>query len=150
MLNGKTFEASLPHMAVTSVVAMVAPHVAGHPPLHEGTECVRGRGLQHEMKMIGHQTKAQDADRKLALRHLQQREECGVVGLVVKHHRAAVATVEDMVGVSGKLTTRNPRHKRSSVGEEWAQRQEESSLSLYFPLTGEPLLLNLVPKYQLT
>jgi hypothetical protein len=86
------------------------------------------------MKMIGHQAKAEDANRKLGLCRDQQREKCGVVGLFVKYHGAAVATVEDMVGVSGQLTTRNPRHGGDSVGEEWVQRQEKSSLSLYFGL----------------
>jgi hypothetical protein len=42
----------LPDMAMTPVMPMIAAHMARHPPLHKRTECVRGRGLQHEMKMV--------------------------------------------------------------------------------------------------
>jgi hypothetical protein len=59
LLNWKTFEPALPHMSMTTVVPMVATDMAGHPPLHEGTEGrVTGR-LQNKMKMIGHQTEGE-------------------------------------------------------------------------------------------
>jgi len=35
LLNGKTFEAALPDMAMTPVMPMIAAHVARHPLLHE-------------------------------------------------------------------------------------------------------------------
>ena len=38
LLNWKTFEPALPHMPMAAVMPMVAPDVAGHPPLHEGTQ----------------------------------------------------------------------------------------------------------------
>lgn len=110
LLDGKTLKAPLPDMATAAVVPMIAPDMAGHPALHEGTQGISGRGLQHEMKVIRHQTKAQDMDRKLFLRRGQQIEKRQVVGIFVKNDASAVPTVEDMIGVAGELTARNPRH----------------------------------------
>lgn len=110
LLNGKTFEATLPDMTTTSVMAMVTTNMTGHPPLHEGTEGSLGGGLDDEMKMIGHQTEAEDAYGKFSLRHLQQVEERRVVGVFVKDDCAAVATVQDVVGMARQLSARNPRH----------------------------------------
>ena len=43
LLNRKTFEPALPDMPMAPVMPMVAPDVAGHPPLHEGTQdCISG------------------------------------------------------------------------------------------------------------
>ena len=44
LLNGKTFEAALPDMAMTPVMPMIATHMARHPLVHEQTECVRSKG----------------------------------------------------------------------------------------------------------
>jgi hypothetical protein len=60
LLNGKTLEPGLPEVTMTPVMPMVAADMTGHPPLHERTECVRSRGLQHEMKMIRHQTEGKE------------------------------------------------------------------------------------------
>ncbi len=54
----------------------------------------------------------------------------GLVGFFVKDRGAAVDTIEDMVGMTGQLTARNPRHEGGSIGELWAGSQEKSSLSL--------------------
>ena len=35
LLNGKNFEAPLPHMPMTPVVPMVAADMTGHPALHK-------------------------------------------------------------------------------------------------------------------
>lgn len=51
-------------------------------PLH-APRCVVHEGLE-----------ASDADWILRLGHLQQREKCRVVGIIVKHDRAAVAAIE--------------------------------------------------------
>jgi hypothetical protein len=58
LLNRRTFEAALPDMTMTPVMPMIAAHMARHPPLHKRTECVRGRGLQHEMKWFGMRQKS--------------------------------------------------------------------------------------------
>ena len=36
LLNGETLEATLPHMAVTAIMAMIPSHMTGHPPVHQG------------------------------------------------------------------------------------------------------------------
>ena len=50
LLNRKTFEAALPHMAVAPVVPLIATDMAGQPPRHEGTEAISGRGRHNKMK----------------------------------------------------------------------------------------------------
>jgi hypothetical protein len=36
----------------------------------------------------------------------------------VEHRRAAISTIQDMVGVTSDLAARNPRHESHSVGED--------------------------------
>ena len=113
LLNGKTFEAALPDMAMTPVMPMIAAHVTRHPPLHERTEGNLRGGLHDKMKMVRHETEAQDVDWKLGFGRLQQCEERHVVGIFVKYDRAAVAPIEYMVGMSSELSTVNARHGAS-------------------------------------
>jgi hypothetical protein len=40
----------------------VVPDVAGHPPLHEGTQCRIGGWLHDKMKVIRHETDAEELD----------------------------------------------------------------------------------------
>jgi protein-disulfide isomerase len=134
LLNGKAFEASLPHVSMTAVMPMVAADMTGHPPLHEGAQRSLCGRLHDEMKMIGHEAEAKEFDRVFGFCRGQQIEACGVVALFVKHRRAAISTIQDMVGVTSDLTTRNPRHERRSVGEERARRQAKSSLSPFLAL----------------
>jgi hypothetical protein len=63
LLNGKAFEASLPHVPMTAVMPMIAADMTGHPPLHEGTQRSLCGGLHDEMKMIGHEAEAKEFDR---------------------------------------------------------------------------------------
>jgi len=62
LLNGKAFESTLPHMSVSAVVPMIAAHMTGHPPLHKGTQSSVDDGLQHQVKIIRHQTEPKDLD----------------------------------------------------------------------------------------
>jgi hypothetical protein len=55
-----------------------------HPDTVSVPECVRGRGLQHEMKMIRHETEAQEPDWILGLGRLQQSQERRVVAVLGK------------------------------------------------------------------
>ena len=94
LLNREAFETPLPHMPMTAVVPMIAADMTGHPPLHEGAE----RGVRHrlhdEMKMIRHQTEAQEFDGILGFGSGEQVETRGVVAVVMKHRGAAVAAIE--------------------------------------------------------
>ena len=110
LLNGKTFEAPLPHMPMTSVVPMVAADMTGHPPLHEAAQCSGGGRLHHQMKMIRHQTEAQHVDRMFGFRRGEQVEESGVVAIFMKDHGTAVPTIEHVVSVVGDLTAMNTWH----------------------------------------
>ena len=133
-LNGKAFEPSLPHVPMTAVMPVVAADMTGHPPLHEGAQRSLCGGLHDEMKMIGHEAEAKEFDRVFGFRRGEEVEEGGVVALFVKHRRAAIAPIQDMVGVTSDLAARNPRHERRSVGEERARRQAKSSLSPFLAL----------------
>ena len=128
LLNGKTLEAALPDMAVAAVMPMVAAHVAGQPPLHEGTQRRLGDRPQDEMKMIGHQAEAEQLDGKLGLGRGEQLEEGGIVAVLVEDGGAAVATIEDVVGVAGPVTAGDARHA-GMLGGRRSRRQAKSSLS---------------------
>ena len=129
LLNGKAFEPSLPYVPMTAVMPMVAADITGHPPLHEVAQCSLCGWLHDEMKMIGHEAEAQEFDRVLGLRRGEEVEEGGVIALFVKHRRAAIPTIQDMVGVTSDLAARNSRHESYSVGEDRVRRQAKSSLS---------------------
>lgn len=110
MLNRKTFEAALPHMAVTPVMPMVASHTTGHPPLHECTERRFCRRLQEKVKMIRHETEAEHVNRVFSFRGGEQVEKRGVVAVLVKDDGPTVATIQHMVGMASELSTGNARH----------------------------------------
>lgn len=110
LLDRKAFETALPHVSMAAVAPMVAAHVAGEPPLHKRAQGVRGRGLQHEMKMVGHEAEAKDFDRVAGFRVREQAEEGAIVPIFVKDSRAPVASIEDMVDVAADLSTRDTRH----------------------------------------
>ena len=118
LLNGKTLEPALPDMAVTAVVPMVATDVTGHPPLHERTESVIGSRRYHEMKMVGHQAEAKNLNRISGFRRAEQVEEGGIVGVLMKDGHAAVATVQDVIGVTSAGAARNARHEALTIEEE--------------------------------
>ena len=109
-MDRKAFEAALPNVAVAAVVLVIAAHVTGEPPLHERTERVGGRGLEHEVEMVGHEAEAEDLDRIAGFRVGEQVEERLIITVFVKDGRAPIAPVEDMVDVAANLSTRNARH----------------------------------------
>jgi len=130
VLNRKTFEATLPHMPVAAVVPMVAADVASHP-LHERAEGgVRGR-LHDEVKMIGHEADAEELDGVFGFRDGKQVEKCGIVAVLVEDRGASVPPIEDVVDVSGHLSTRNPRHGKRTVREAGGGMQEKVACPLF-------------------
>lgn len=133
LLNRKTLEATLPHMSMAAVMAMVAADVTGHPPLHERAEGGLGGRLHDQVEMVGHEADAEELDGVLGFRRGEQVETGGVVALLVEDRRAAVPTIEHMVGVPGYLSARNPRHSRSTVREIGAEAQEKVACPLFLP-----------------
>jgi hypothetical protein len=63
------------------------------------------------MKMIRHETEAQDADWILGLGRLQQSQERRVVAVLVKDGGPTVTTIQNMIGMASDLSTGNARHK---------------------------------------
>lgn len=124
LLNRKTFEPALPHMAVAFVMPMVAADVTRHPPLHEGTHPHVGGRLDDKVKMIGHEAEAEDFDREFGFCRGEQSEEGGVVSFFMEHRSAAVPPIEDVVGMAGHLAARNPRHSWGTVCELGSAMQE--------------------------
>ena len=110
LLDRKAFEAALPHMTVAAVVLMVATHMTGEPPLHEVAEGIRCGGLQHEMKMVGHEAEAKALDRIAGFRVGEQMEKGAIVRVFMEDCRATVATVEHVVDMAGDLTAWDARH----------------------------------------
>lgn len=110
LLNGKTLEAPLPDMAMTVVVPMVAPYMAGHPPLHEWADCCATGGLEDEMEMIGHQAEGENLHGMPGFGSGEQIQEGAIIPLRMEHRRAAVAAVEDMAGMTGEVTAWDAWH----------------------------------------
>lgn len=111
LLNGKNFEAPLPHMPMTPVVPMVAADMTGHSALHKAAQCSDCGWLHNQVKMIWHQTVAQHVDGMFGFRRGEQVEESGVVAIFMKDHGTAVPTIEHVVSVVGDLTARNTWHE---------------------------------------
>lgn len=136
LLNWETFEAALPHMPMALVMAMVAANMAGHPPLHERAKGDVGGWLHDEVEMIGHEADAEEFDGVFGFRRGQQVEKGGVVAVLVEDRRAAVPTIEHMVGVPGDLSARNPRHRKPTVRETGAGVQDSCCPLFFFQNFG--------------
>src|SRR5688500_16543197 len=113
VLDRKALEAPLPDMAMTTVMVMIAPHMTGHPPLHKRTERIVPSRLQHEMEMVRHETEAKHVERVCVLGNDEQIEEGPVIAVFVKDRRAAISTINDVVDLSGHLSSWNARHGRT-------------------------------------
>ncbi len=137
LLNRKTFEAALPHMAVTVVVPMVAADVAGHPPLHERAQGRNRHGLHDQMEMIGHQAEAEDLDGMPGFGRAEQVKECSVIAVLVEDRGAPVSTIQHMVGVSSDVSTRNPRHGTTTVRQTGGGTQRKVACPLFWSEPGK-------------
>jgi len=104
LLNQKTFEPALPDMPMAPVMPMVAPDVAGHPPLHEGTQGCSGGWRHDQMKVIRHETDAKELDGVIGFCTGEQVEKRCVVAVFVENCRTAIPSIQDMVGVTGHLS----------------------------------------------
>lgn len=138
LLNRKTFEAALPHMPMTSVMAMIAADMAGHPPLHERAQGCISHGLHDQMEMIGHQAEAEYLDGMPHFGGGEQVEKGGVITVLVEDRGAPIPTIQDMVGVSSDVSTRNPRHGKTTVRQTGGWRQEKVACPLFWSPEGRP------------
>jgi len=132
-LNWKALEAALPNMTAASVMLVVAAHVTCQQPLHEVTQCGRVFGFYNEMKVIRHQTKGKELNPMSFLRFNQERKKSFVVLWFVEYRDAAIATVDNVVCVSGLLSSWYTRH-RALLAHGLTAFQLKSSLSPLFPL----------------
>jgi len=62
LLDWKALEGALPDVPAAMVVAVIATHVAGQPPLPAGAELVRLAGLHHDAEMIRQHAHGKQAD----------------------------------------------------------------------------------------
>lgn len=83
------------------------------------------------MEVIGHQTEAEELQGVVGFRSGEQVKKGGIGAILLEDRRAAIVTVEDMIGMASELSTRNTRHENNSVGERWTRRQVKSSPSLF-------------------
>jgi len=135
LLDREAFEAALPEMAMAAVVLVVTSGMAGLPPLHEETESVVGVRLEDDMEMVGHEAEAQDAHGEFGFGGREQIEEGAIVAVLLKDDHAAIAAVEDMVGVATALSTGWASH--------YTVRQSEGKKGL--KTVTDPLFLTLTP-----
>lgn len=108
--NWETFESSLPDMTAASIVPMISTNMAGQPPLHKGTQRIGSQGLQHEMKMIRHQVESKDFHRIFCFRNNEQIKKGPVVLVFMKDGGPPIATVDDVVDMTGDLSAGDTRH----------------------------------------
>lgn len=110
LLNRKTFESTLPDMAMTSVMLVIPPDMARHPPLHEGTQRHFGHRLDDEMKVVRHQAHTEHVHLEFLLGGSKQLQEGSVVPIFAKDGRPTVPPIQNMIGVSADEAAWNPRH----------------------------------------
>lgn len=96
---------------------MVAPDMAGHPPLHKRAEGFCRSGRNDEMEVVGHQAEAKDLDGMPGFLRAEQIEEGGIVGGLVKDGGTTVATVQEVIGMPGTVAARDARHRNHTVHE---------------------------------
>jgi hypothetical protein len=63
-LQRETFEATIPHMTLGAVMAIVAAGKSGQQPLHRAAEVTIGNWSRRQVKVVRHQTTAQSVDRQ--------------------------------------------------------------------------------------
>jgi len=68
------------------------------------------------MKMVRHETEAQDANWILGCGRLQQSQERSVVAVLVKDDGPTVTTIQNMIGMASELSMGNARHKPRQYG----------------------------------
>lgn len=81
--------------------------------------------------MSGHEADAEERDGVFGFRRGEQVKECGVVAILVEDRGTAVPAIEHMVGVSGHLSARNPRHGTRTVREMGVGTQEKVACPLF-------------------
>ena len=130
LLNRETFESALPHMPMTAVVPMIAPDMAGHPPVHEGAEGRLTDRLEHKMKMVGHHAKGEYLHGMLGFSGGEQLQKGSVIPIGVKHSGTTVATIEDMEGMAGQMAARDTRHRDEDTRDS-GERQGKVACPLF-------------------
>ena len=114
-LNRRALESTLPDMTMAPVMLVVPPDVARHPPLHKWTQRRLGGWLHDQMEMIRHEADAEYFNGEFRFCRGKQVEEGRVVAVFMEDSRPTVPSIQDMVGVSGHLSARNPRHDRQGT-----------------------------------
>jgi hypothetical protein len=70
------------------------------------------------MKMIGHETVREDPHRQSAAGVAQEGDECLKVAIGMKHMRAAIAAIDDVIAMMSDGSPCSPRHGGRSVARE--------------------------------
>lgn len=132
--NRKGLKAPLPDMARGTVALVVAPYVGRQQPLEVTREVALGPRPQDQMKVVGHETEPQQAHRHTLTGFLEQCQKGPVVGRVVKHLRAAIAPVQDVVAQTTNGSSRRARHA-GSLDRATVIGKEKSRMSPFFTLS---------------
>jgi hypothetical protein len=62
-LDRKGFEPALPDVSTRSIMPQVAANMSGQQPVHPAAEVAIGAGPEDQVKVFGHQTIAEHANR---------------------------------------------------------------------------------------
>src|SRR5277367_3551181 len=102
LLDGKSPKPSLPDMTAAVVVLMVATDMGRRQPHHVVAQVAITSRPEHEMEMIGHQAKCQQAN-IAALPGLGQEFDKSIkVALFAEDHTSIVTAIHDMVAVAAR------------------------------------------------
>jgi len=114
---GNALKRALPDVAA----AAVAVYVCRQQPLHPGAEVVVATGPEHEVEVIGHQTKADQPHRHASTGLTQEPNEAVVVVGIVEDLGPAVAAIEGMVAIATDRGSRCAWHGERG-GRQGSQR----------------------------
>ena len=108
-INGQSLVAAGEEVTAEFMANIEAFGVNAAEPLHAGNQVRFGR-LQHEMKMVAHQTKRMKLPIGLATGFGEGLQEQSPVGVGAKDVLALVATVEHMINGAGIFNSKFPGH----------------------------------------
>src|SRR6266851_3020504 len=97
LLDRERLEAALPDVAAAVMMLVIAAHMGIEHPMHPAAQVAILLGQDGQVKVVGHEAKAQYGHRDFNASMGQGLEEGLVVGILPKHLAPAVATVDDVV-----------------------------------------------------
>src|ERR1700685_3686822 len=95
-LDGECLETPFPQMSTRAVLAMIAPHMSRHQPLHPSAQIPVFVRPKNQVKMVGQEAPPQHTHGHFDGGVAHRFEKCLVVSVLEKDASPAVAAIEDV------------------------------------------------------